>query len=863
MKPLYLFSAALLTSSALLAPSALARQAEEATTASEPVETISVRGQFIPEPQRRTAQVASFVTAEDLQRTGDADAAIALTRLSGLSIVGGRFAYVRGLGDRYAAALLNGSPLPSPEPLRRIVPLDLFPSEILESVSVQKTYSANFGGEFGGGLISLNTLRRPVEPFLNVSGSIGFNSVSTTSLSDNDGLVHRGSDTDWTGYDDGTRNTPGPLAELISSQRALGTLSSDELETLSESIIDPNLLVVQTSQLHPDYSVSFNAGNPFQFAGFDMGIVGAGSFEAGWTIEDALQQRVRGDVLGTSINSQLTSYEANSTGLLSISAERGNHDIAGTLFYVHSTQKDTQLETGQDFDFAGELHRESTGWFERELGMFQLTGTHGFGDLELNWRGSVSRATRDTPFRQSLRRRVRSGGTDIVFDNTGRYTVEFTELTDDLYNFGADLNYTFMLPGSRELVLTVGGDTTRTERRYETLFFRMEGGNALPADVQIARPDFLFSPDNIGPTRFRLVEAQTPQSNYDASLDVDAAFVQADVDVTSFIRATLGVRFEQAEQTAQNFSRLGTLGTGTTLANDYTLPAATVTWNFADDLQLRLGYSETIARPQFRELAGSAFYDPESQRTYRGFGGLVDTTITNYDARLEYYIGRDQFVTAAVFYKEIENPIEEVIFEVASFVNESTFLNSPRAELQGVELEYRQYFQFPLDIGWFRERDWRFAVNYTYTQSEVIAPAGTQVLDPISNTLRDASLFNLDGSTLQGVPENIVNAQFGWEGDHDQLTILVNWVDERLSQRGFNSLSGNLPDIVEDPGVQLDFQYRRSFVAMGRDFSVGLSGRNLLDEDFREYQTSETLGETEFNTYGRGRTFSLSLTASF
>ena len=859
MKPVISFSALLLATSMLLPPAAaLAQDAEVATETTG--DTIVVRGRFIPEPQRQTAQVASFVTPEDLLRSGDANAAIALTRLSGLSIVDGRFAYVRGLGDRYAAALLNGSPLPSPEPLRRIVPLDLFPSEILDSVAVQKTYSANYPGEFGGGLINLRTLRRPIDNFLNVSASVGYNSVTTGSA----GLVHHGSNSDWSGYDRGYRDTPAPLANVLRNNQALGDLTDAQLEAVSESVVDPNLLVVQSMDLNPNYSLAANGGIAFQWGRFDMGLVGAAGFDSGWTLQNAQRQRVRGDVLGTDLTSQLTSYDANTNALVSLSADTGDHALGATLFYVHSTRKDTQLTRGEDFNAQGgrPIYRESTGWFERELAMFQLTGEHTFGALEARWRGSVSQATRNTPFLQDLTRLEQANG-DIAFTSAARYEIQFTDLTDDLTNFGGELLYTFELPGSRELILMAGGDTTRTEREYNTLFFRMVGGNSLPADVQIARPDFLFSPDNISPTRFQLAEVQNTQSNYAGELDVGSVFVQADVDITSFIRATLGLRHEDAVQSVQTFSRFGQLGRGARLENDYLLPAATVTWNFADDLQLRLGYSQTIARPQFREFANSGFFDPESQRNFRGFDGLVDSELTNYDARVEYYLGRDQFITGAVFYKEIENPIEEVIFETASFVSEVTFLNSPRAELRGVELEYRQYFDFPLDIEWFRDRDWRFSVNYTYTDSEIVAPAGTQILDPISNSLRDAAFFNLDGSALQGTPENIVNAQIGWESDNDQLTVLVNWVDERIIQRGFNSPSGVLPDVIDQPGVQLDLQYRRSFVAMGQELSFGLSGRNLLDEQNREYQRNATIGDTEFNTYDRGRTFSVSLSADF
>src|SRR3990167_1807394 len=158
----------LLATTALVAPQAAFAQqppAAEAAQSTE-VEEIVVLGANIPEPMRETSEVATFLSGEDLKRAGDDTAGEALTRLSGLSLSGGRFVYVRGLGERYSSALLNGSPLPSPEPLQRVVPLDLFPSNVLAGVTVQKTYSVNYPGEFGGGVINLRTLSIPNEPFL-------------------------------------------------------------------------------------------------------------------------------------------------------------------------------------------------------------------------------------------------------------------------------------------------------------------------------------------------------------------------------------------------------------------------------------------------------------------------------------------------------------------------------------------------------------------------------------------------------------------------------------------------------------------------------------------------------------------------
>ena len=860
------FGGALLASTMFLAPSAAWAQQAEASSEQAEGDTIVVRGQFIPEPQRQTAQVASFVTNEDLQRSGDSSAALALTRVSGLSIVGGRFAYVRGLGDRYSAALLNGSPLPSPEPLRRTVPLDLFPSGVLDRIAVQKTYSANYQGEFGGGLIDLRTLRRPIDSFLNFQASLGYNSETTLET----GIFHYGSDDDWTGWDGGLRDLPAGYQDLIRTGQTLASQTDAQIEAIGESLVNSPVTVIQSGDLEPNSSFELDGGHAFTLGDWDVGIIGAAGYSQNWETQRATRQFVLGDIIGNEFQTTETALNVQVNALGSISFENGDHLLQGTVFYVHNTSKESQIDTGRDFNApgqTGEIFDESTGWYERELSMFQLAGEHFLGGFEVNWRGSVAQATRDAPYERSLRRfpdPVTGVPTYAVANN---YSIRFSDLTDDLTNFGLDVRRVWDLDDGRELVLQGGFDTSRTERAYNFYALRFAGGNSLPNDVTTARPDYLFGPDNIDPNRFVLTEITTPNDSYRANLDVDAFYMQADFDITNFVRLTAGARYEDAQETVQTLDRFGTLGAGSALANDYVLPALTVTWNFADDLQLRAGYSETIARPQFRELARSAFFDPESERLYRGNAGLVDSTIQNFDARLEYYMGRDQFITGGVFYKRLENPIEEVQFSTSTFVFETTFINSPEAIVQGLELEFRRYFTIPVESGpfasFFADRDFRFSVNYTYTDSEVQAGASDTVFDPITGTAVPASRFGLDGSVLQGTPENIVNAQIGWESDNEQLTLLLNWVDERVLQRGLSQPGAELPDVLEDPGYQLDLTYRRDFELAGQDLTFGLSARNLLGEEHVEFQRNPNIGVTNFNTYDVGTTVSASITAHF
>jgi TonB-dependent receptor len=855
--------------SVLLATTMLTPSIAVAQEAAEGAEVIVVRGAFIPEPQRETAQVATFLTDEDLARAGDATAAVALTRLSGLSIVSNRFAYVRGLGERYSLAMLNGSHLPSPEPLRRTVPLDLFPTDLLGGITVQKTFSANYPGDFGGGVIALNTVREARDNYYSVSGGIGFNTVTV----EEDGIFVRGGDSDWSGYDDGLRKLPPPLRPILASDMTLNEFDSATVELAGESLVNSPLSVIQSGDLEPDYSLSVEAGRRIDRDEFSIGLIGVLGYGRGWTTAQKTRQIQQGGVLGGDIQSTESSFNVDVHALGSGSLLWGDQAFQAMVFYTHSTSKEAQIDAGFDFNAPGETGQvwdESSGWFERELGMYQLTGANVLGPFNFEWRGALARSRRDAPYERSLRRLVNSDG-DPAYLQANNYSIRFSELEDKIVSGGADLSYDFdFLRSGRDGTLSVGFDQSNTDREYDFLALRFAGGNSLPPDVRIARPDFLFSPDNIHPARFVLQEIVTPNDSYNATLDVRAAYAQADLELIPYVRTTVGARYEEAEETVQTFDRLGNSGAlPVNIENEYWLPSALVTWNFAEDLQLRLGYSETIARPQFRELAQSNYFDPETDRSYRGNRWLTDSEFTNYDARLEYYMGRDAFLTVSAFHKQVENPIEESIFSTSTFEFETTFVNSPAATLTGGELEFRKYFQAPTDWGWAGERDWLLAFNYTYTKSEVQVDAGDLVIDPLTPplaptpTFRDASLFVLDGSPLQGSPENIVNLQTGWRSPTDELTVLLGWVDERILQRGTRQPGAEVPDVIEDPGVQLDLTFRRFFDIRGAEITLGIEARNLLDEEHIEYQRSDTLGVTHFNTFDRGRSLSVSLTSRF
>lgn len=871
MKPLSTLQKLLLLSSMLISPSLAFAQTQPAPADEAYAEDeIVVLGRNIPTPMRETSEVATYLGAEDLARTGDSNAADALTRLTGLSVVSGRFVFVRGLGDRYSSALLNGSPLPSPEPLRRTVPLDLFPSNILEGATIQKTYSPNYPGEFGGGIIDLRTVSIPREAFFDIKIGGGVNTETTARR----GFIYNGGDRDWLSYDDGLRDIPGPLAAAIAQNALISDVnfSTADLEEIGESFVNSPLTVIQQqNDVWADGETEISAGTSFDVGRFNIGLIGVGGYDSSWRTQHAQRGigSTQGGVftVGEDKESLTTAWDVTLNALASATIGWDESEVSLTGLYIHTSTKEAQQIMGYDFNLPGGTpdeqvgYRESTGWYERELSMLQLAGEHRFGDFGVDWRIAQAQSTRDAPYERSVNWLVDANGP--FYGRANDNSTRFSALTDDVFSGGFDLSYTLAISDSRDIVFSGGYDHSNTERSYDALTFVFGGGSGLPDDVARARVDYLFSPDNIDPARFEIFELTGPDDSYLGELTVNAGYMAADMEILPLLRAAVGVRYEQGDQSVVTFNRYGAASTpaAAPLENEYWLPAATLTWNFAENLQFRFGYSQTIARPQFRELALSPYTDPDTDRNYRGNPYLIDTELTNYDARLEYYFGQNQYVAGSVFYKEIENPIEEVVTEPSTFNFLVRFINAPRAIVQGAELEFRTTFDSPVAVPGFVSPTLFLAANYTYTQSEIEAGAGDTVINPLTGAPTSAAVFGIDGAAMQGTPENIFNLQFGVEDDNSQLTLLVGWVDTRILQRGFGA-GGGLPDIVEEPGVNVDLVFRHNFTLAGTNFTIGLSGRNLLDEEHREYQESN-VGDLEVNTYDRGRSFSASLTTRF
>lgn len=866
--------AGLLLATTALATSAFAQEAPVATDApvaasdqDQPsaIDDIVVLGRFIPEQNRRSPEVAAFLTAEDLQRTGDGTAAEALTRVTGLSIVEGRFVYVRGLGERYSSALLNGSPLPSPEPLQRVVPLDLFPSEILAGVTVQKTYSVAYPGEFGGGVIDLTTISAPSKPFFNFKSSLGVNSETTAR----EGLVYFGSRTDFTGFDDGTRDVPGPLRLAFQSGRRVvagADFSNDDLRRIGQSLENAPLRLLQKEETPVNFGFQASGGLSEQLGFGTLGLVFVAGYDNKWQSREGVRQEGyidEGELkVGTDYQFQSTQNDIGLNLLGGVSLEAGDHEVRWTNFYTRNTTKEARTRAGFNYLSGNVVRDDYTEWSVRQLFSTQLAGEHFFGEAwEAKWRLAYAKTTRDAPYETRFGYGQLPDGTFVHNIQSNR--ISFSELDDDLLSGGLDLSYRLNLSGGREAVFSVGAassDNTRTSQQRD---LRFVAPNGLSTDQVKSRVDYLFSDYNIGPyLQIEEVTGSNGAAAYEADLRVHAAYAQLQAELIPTVNFTAGVRYEDGRQSVTPRDLFGgTTGfLPSTIEEAYALPAATVTWNFAEDMQLRAGASKTIGRPQFRELAPQQYTDVESDRTFIGNPYLLDTEITNYDLRYEWYFARQQYLTLGVFYKLLEKPIESSVVDQGASISQ-TFLNAPEAVVQGAEIELKKYFEFPLaGLDFVANKRWLMSGNYTYSNSEVRVGEGDMVITQNSlGVAQPASFYVVDGSRLQGQSDHVANLQLGWEDDtaRSQATLILNYVSERTSARG----RPGEPDLVQDPGVFLDFVYRKDFEVMGRELGLGIELRNLLRTDYDEYQ--ELGQKVRVNNYDLGASASVSLTARF
>ena len=786
------------------------------------------------------------------------------------------------------------------------MPLDIFPTTIVGSALVQKTYSVNYPGEFGGGVINLTTKAIPDKNFVSIGATISADDATTSEL----GYTYYGGDYDWIGFDDGTRKVP---AFIRNAPTGTGIIPAAQVAQLSNA---STTLLQRNNQLPANWSGEISGGSVYDIGASRLGVIASLSASNTFRTRSAIQQdTVSPDgTLRNDYRTLLTDNRIVANALIGLGLEFGENTIRWTNVYIHDTLKQARGSAATLYNNASGLRfQQNTNWFERQLIESQLVGEFKLTDaLKLDGRFAYANSKRNAPYERQfdyLCSATTSNGLPVTGDGgqqaegfqcNGAYQVSqrftpfasiiFSELNEDLWTGQADASY--KIDGERPITLSTGYFYQGTDRTSSRLVFNYQtsngGGTAPGYPYNLLRPDYLLSPDvlnNACPQQGTGACTIQLQFNtvagayrYDAKLDVHAGYVQAEAEAFDGLRAVIGVRYETADERVVPFGAPG----GTRLKNDYFLPASTLTWNFAEDMQLRASASKTISRPQFREVAPQQFRDPDSDRLFFGNPLLRDSKLYNLEARYEWFFKRDQRFTLAGFYKRIDNPIEQVGFYTGADDRLQTgFTYLPKATLYGGEVELQKYFPLADVFGgdFFATRRALFVANYTYTKSKIVADSQcvpnpavdfrstAPGLAGCPSRFGPANLLFRDGAPLTGQSDHLVNLQVGLEDSASlsQITLLFNYASDRVTNRGPSNLSGSAyqPDIVEHPGIRLDLVARQGVELMGGKFEIKAEARNLTRTQYRESQTFPNGNEVFINKYKLGRVFSLGVSATF
>lgn len=791
--------------------------------------------------RKEADSVTEVIGAEEMSRTGASSAADAVTRVTGITVVGGKYVYVRGLGDRYSSTLLNGASLPSPEPEKRVVPLDLFPTDLLESVLVQKTFSPDMPGEFGGGVVVLRTRDLPEARQAEVGLSLGADTGATfrrAPRSPAGGL-------DWAGIDDGTRRMPRDLREASEEQPlkegdlfGSGGYTREELERFGELV--PNTWAVRDRTLWPSLGAQASFGVPFRLLGKQSGV------RLGLTYDRESDHTTReqnyyivgaGGQLERSNSYRFTTTNDNIVfGAILTTGLQLDEDDRITLTSVIDRVSDAEDRVYEGFnrDVDAQIRVTRHRWLERQLLFEQLRGEHRLeSGVGFDWHYVFAQAQRLEPDRRETRYDLRPDGRFQLSDRPEGNSRVYSDLVDNTHDLAASTDVPLHL-GPIEATLSGGLAGVFKDRAVDTRRFKYFG-DTLDPDVLALPADELFVPQNIGPDGLQFLEVTRPTDNYSARQRIAAAWLDSRWPLLPRLELGVGARLEYSLQKVATFelfnpaanpveARLQTLDV---------LPAAFATWSLTDDQKLRFAASRTVSRPDFRELSPMLFNDVTGGLAVQGNPDLDRALITHADVRWEWYPSAAESVSLGLFAKHFQRPIESLLVPGAQQLQ--TFANARGARNLGVEAEARKSFDFVADA----LRDFYVAGNLSLIDSRI-------ELDP------DAGIQTSAERPLQGQSPWVVNAQLGWDAVDlgSSVALLFNVVGPRIQEVG----AQGAPDVYEAASPRLDLVARQKLGA----FKLGLKASNLLDPEVRTTQ-----GDRLASSVRNGRELSISVGASF
>lgn len=751
--------------------------------------------------ERRTSTVVvDAIGADQISRSPDGDAAAALRRVPGLSVVDGKYAYVRGLGERYSATTLNGAPLASPEPDKKVVPLDIIPSGLLESIVTAKSYSPDQPGDYAGGLVQLRTRDFPANRIFNVSFSSGWDSEASLET----GIGYVGGGTDLLGFDDGSRGLPISIPRNVQVSRA--NFSGEALQQMGRDFRGDWGPTERQLPLDGGFGVSF--GDDYDvFGGQRLGFIASANYSADQSFRANMIERVfsTSGVEDPEVDYRGTVADQSVTigGLANLTYQPAPaHQFKWATVYNHVGNNVSRTLSGFNLDSNTDQYNTRIQFLQQTLFNSQLEGLHQVGflnDARLKWRGALTAAGRYEPStRESLYQEF--GGELLWDDFIQSGSIFHQDMSDQGWNGATSLELPFDFAGSAAAI-SFGASTDRKDRTTYTRRFRFrpQPGGMIDSQVRTMHPNQLFGGDQryITPDGFEIEEATFRTDNYDAVQNVDAAYVMLDFEPVEGFRLSGGARVERSLQSVSPKDLWEVSGIdpveGARLETTDVLPAINATVSLGETMNIRASASQTLARAQLRELAPFSFADYAGGYLVIGNPSLDRTRIQNYDLRYEWFGGPQTVFATSVFYKDFTAPIEVSVLPSSELLK--TWVNAEGAENYGVEVEVRSTLA-PLAEAL---SSLSFNGNATLVRSEVTMGDVIDVYLPGTGPT-ELSVVSKERA-LQGQSPYVLNLGLTWSPlGGASASVLFNRFGERIDAVGGQAT----PDIFEAARSQLD-----------------------------------------------------------
>ncbi len=768
--------------------------------------------------QRTAIGVVSAITADQIAASPDGDAAQAVQRVSGVTVQDGRYVFVRGLGERYTTTSLNGARVPSPEPEKKVVPLDLFPAGLLQTITTTKTFTPDQPGDFSGASVDIRTREFPARSRVTFSSSAGYNGRATGQAVPS----ARGVGGEWLAWVGSGRSVPAPVA--AQGDFVHSTLSNAEKNRLANSFRDVWTPGSRDGMLNSSFSASAG-GNTDALLGHRIGYLASATYGYSQQVHDRAERALalRGDVEGATVTSdRFVGMEAGSSvlwgGLLNVGTLLGESShLTLNSTYDRTADNMARTERGSFESDAFPARIDLLDYVQRVVFSTQLAGEHQVGERQrLDWSGTFSGVRRDEPDRSEFVYEIANPDTpneQLLWVNTGNQGAvrTFAQLHEDSYEGRA--NYQYQLGATRRSLIKVGGLFRRTTRTSDATSYSLSAPR-LSQELRALSAEQLFDGRfaNADTAVFEIAPLGIGGS-YDALDNLAAGYAMAEVALSSRYRLIGGARVEHNGVTLDAAS---TLGTPNRLTRDWwdVLPSLALNVSLGSTHTLRFSASQTLARPEYRELAAVGTFDVINSDVQRGNPALERTRIYNGDLRWEWYPNSGEVLSVAVFGKHFEKPIERAYLGAGSAQPLITWINAASADDYGIELEARKKLGFlagalaPLTA---------FS-NLTVMHSQ-IRVANADVV------------FTNQKRRMVGQAPYVVNAglTYGSASGAASATVLFNRVGERIVAAGADPL----PDVVERPRNALDVSLR--FPLLG-EISGRFDAKNVLDASVEQVQ---------------------------